>query len=1576
MKYFKNVLFAVLLFSIIFSLNENVFSQSPRMKDRFYLGAVNFFFINGLRTQQNLPWYSELSYNTQVSFCANLDTFPTVWISFGMKDGGFFEPLSNYQSYCNTVLSDWYGIANNNSLLYEREKIQRPAFGQRSTYIVTNPGGHPTSEFPAYYYQTYTTGRDYKDNDFAGGVWVRRCLLDSDAVGFMVKSLYENCEQINNITYVSDSANSSSDRFFSDVKEPKYGMRWFIKPRLRIDSVYAKNNPNDTVCVLYVNRFDGRRLDTFPIFCKNFCQYYSGIYYYNERYLEMFYQVDQNGNNPTAFSVDAWALQTGRNPDNTANSQVDYYIKWWGKVDTYLQYIRVDDSWAHYLFTDSSGTNPLWNFHQKIQEEVNAFAVNNQYNAGYFWLEEIPYNSIPCYEEVNRLVKQYSNNQSSLLAYANLDNMVRGHSFMKKEYDWNNDYFPYLDSLFVNNYISNILPAELYPFNFDVYYPSNVSSPDPGIYPTSTYYSKASSTEQYNESIQSTINWNNFFHKTNIFYAKKYGVQYLVNFQVHSDDGNIDPNSNPRWGLREPTNEEIRLQAYEGLAYGAKILNEYTYYSQNQSAGHNTWGLLDMWDTNYIAHNKRIINMYGQAKWDSTVRLNQKLVSMGNYMYPTGQTNKFLQHDYTISVNSGVWWLSNLPYSYLSNILSYSIDGGGTWDNPNTLQQDPENKRYYDIGFYNDPNNSLKKYMLVVNKRCVPVQGGLGDLRTIKFYFTGLNNFNNWVLKDVMTGESVTFDKNSTVGVYFPHPFQPGEGKLFRLAPVMVTGGTFVCDEYLNCTFNCDSTVFNNGYNLNVGCGTNINFSSKGKIVMNGGSFICSYMPDDPDPCAPVTFQGKSGVPWEGISLNECTQVNVGNIIFNNIAYTEDYYQNCAINIVNCPHYTVCACVFNITSQADGVKMMFSNIPTGAGWGDTYIYGCTFNVGNASSTPVNVVSLAGVNAPIKVENSKFYNNSTGDPLAILLSGITGGVVQSNFIHNFSTGVNVMSSSVDFFHNTIYSDKTNANGLYGLSASTLNLIPVAHYFTGGYNKITTPNQGSKCINVEYSYFDIDTGFNTFNISSNYEGETYHLFGYFNRTEQEQVPATNNCFQTDTINTNQPRVNVRWGSPEGNAVNFHFPEYSCNTEIPNEYDVISGVGLMNDTVYIRGGGQGGAFNEQLQMYNVQFKKALKALHYFPLSAFDLMRAIGGRENSLQTINYKAAYDSVCINLRKRNYSPVEDRSKYLLSNFPDNIKSIDLISKLYYATLSLDSSGNKINSLKTFYETLILNNQGKTALINRTYYFIQKCKVVLKQYQSAMQGFYSIMQQNPYSYEGLVASWDYAATNLLDSLNGHGGGESNEQLLIDNVQLEEQENMNTDIIINKTFDNMDSTKFSKQDRKVIVQNVSDVMKTSRQKQIDKVDVLQKKSNEGNKEAVKELRQLKVLNEAIKPKKPNTVFELKKVISDDIKKVFIKTDGSEKGKQNLLPQTYNLFQNYPNPFNPTTKINYELPKDGKVKLVIYDILGREIKILVNELKQAGRYTVEFNGNNFASGVYFYRIQVEGGKSYTSVKKMVLIK
>jgi len=90
-------------------------------------------------------------------------------------------------------------------------------------------------------------------------------------------------------------------------------------------------------------------------------------------------------------------------------------------------------------------------------------------------------------------------------------------------------------------------------------------------------------------------------------------------------------------------------------------------------------------------------------------------------------------------------------------------------------------------------------------------------------------------------------------------------------------------------------------------------------------------------------------------------------------------------------------------------------------------------------------------------------------------------------------------------------------------------------------------------------------------------------------------------------------------------------------------------------------------------------------------------------------------------------------------------------------------------------------------------------------------------------------------------------------------------------------------------------------------------------------------------------------------------------------VLPVKYALSQNYPNPFNPVTKINFALPKQGLVNLKIYDILGREVKTLVNEFKSPGEYSVDFNGSDLASGIYFYRLESNG---FSDIKRMMLIK
>lgn len=90
-------------------------------------------------------------------------------------------------------------------------------------------------------------------------------------------------------------------------------------------------------------------------------------------------------------------------------------------------------------------------------------------------------------------------------------------------------------------------------------------------------------------------------------------------------------------------------------------------------------------------------------------------------------------------------------------------------------------------------------------------------------------------------------------------------------------------------------------------------------------------------------------------------------------------------------------------------------------------------------------------------------------------------------------------------------------------------------------------------------------------------------------------------------------------------------------------------------------------------------------------------------------------------------------------------------------------------------------------------------------------------------------------------------------------------------------------------------------------------------------------------------------------------------------LTPDNYNLAQNFPNPFNPVTTINFSLPKTSKVSIKIYDVLGKELRTLVNETKPAGVYDISFDASSFSSGVYFYRIEAD---NFSDIKRMMLIK
>ena len=126
-----------------------------------------------------------------------------------------------------------------------------------------------------------------------------------------------------------------------------------------------------------------------------------------------------------------------------------------------------------------------------------------------------------------------------------------------------------------------------------------------------------------------------------------------------------------------------------------------------------------------------------------------------------------------------------------------------------------------------------------------------------------------------------------------------------------------------------------------------------------------------------------------------------------------------------------------------------------------------------------------------------------------------------------------------------------------------------------------------------------------------------------------------------------------------------------------------------------------------------------------------------------------------------------------------------------------------------------------------------------------------------------------------------------------------------------------------------------------------------------------------------------------------VFVRTETGVGEQVVELPQQFSLGQNYPNPFNPTTTIRYEIPGVGgqglgvsNVRLIVYDLLGREVAVLVNEKKDAGVHEVRFDGSGLASGIYLYRLQVRpldsaigrdsksGAGDFVQTKRLVILK
>ncbi len=330
-------------------------------------------------------------------------------------------------------------------------------------------------------------------------------------------------------------------------------------------------------------------------------------------------------------------------------------------------------------------------------------------------------------------------------------------------------------------------------------------------------------------------------------------------------------------------------------------------------------------------------------------------------------------------------------------------------------------------------------------------------------------------------------------------------------------------------------------------------------------------------------------------------------------------------------------------------------------------------------------------------------------------------------------------------------------------------------------------------------------------------------------------------------------------------------------------------------------------------------------------------------------ETAYSQANEYSNNSNYIESIAQYKSLINNFPSSIYLYNSVSEMFKSYEMLDTSNsqsyknNLYGDCKTYFENKIQNEYSNDQqFIDIAYNYTLICQARMNDLTGAAGGYEMISLYHPDPTTRLMASWDYGEIQSI--LNGLGGG------------LSSNESESTAKIVEKINAYLDKNPTAKK-----VKESFDKTMFKNSSGNDKYNIA---SNELSIKATLNISQMRRMS---KDERRNEIMK-------DWELILGKPGQTGSVTGNEMPLKFALYQNYPNPFNPVTTIKFDLPKDANVKIRIFDLLGREVANLVNnELKKAGSYQIEWNAGNFASGVYFYRI--EAG-DYVQSKKMVLVK
>jgi hypothetical protein len=776
-----------LLLAVTFYIAVSAFTESAETGSTNSSGPPalqNTGFTNTiLNTSYRYDWSCDWKIEKHMNHYKELNFNGVHMYDWGSRKlGEFAMPLTSPQiNYMNWLIDT--ANASGLATVFERRNIAMPCYGQRLVYEVPLYSGDSLTNFGFCYRHTDANVASLKTDS---GRTVLHASLDVTAEhpvpnepGWLCRDIYENLQHTD-LYYFIQSADTAW---------------WYMKPEMRINPAVFSIDDSTPVLSLVSYGFLGNRIDSHVIRVRNFRDYpdttYSGQY---KNHFDFSQEPSGYNLSVSGSLIDTAGLNFGR-PEagkSVDDCKVDFKIYWYGLVDVWFDKLTVDDWIANDLF---NGVNDDF-----IKTEVEEFGNS----IDVFFVDELVYSQYPCYRYVQDSVRRYNSvlSRNAKMSYALSTNLnifslrndnnafnfrldvtdpdiiqIDAHSITADWWDaWDNGVIP------IGGFNSSMLDSRIpqhWKVGNDAYnsYLQRVLGDKTYTVIDSSHYSK------YGSSVY-------MIEKTRQQAAAK-GSKLVVQPQLQHwmrVENNTFEN-----GQREPLNEEIQAQTGIAIAHGATALNWFIFESEMDlypSCNNNTDANNGYWPPDVSSENiyfqwygllnrgpefaKRTSNIYGQDKWNYVKAMNLKLL----HWKPTLDSITW-QSGYSVHNESA-------NHEYISDIRSIRRDPAP----PHEFVLD-DGTKYWEMGFFTpDKPNDRSKYFIMVNRRCVPDINQTGDVRQLKIKFdsTQLAGFNNWTITELDSNHTVaTFDRRSASLIDFGF-FQPGEGKLYKLAPVMQEG--------------------------------------------------------------------------------------------------------------------------------------------------------------------------------------------------------------------------------------------------------------------------------------------------------------------------------------------------------------------------------------------------------------------------------------------------------------------------------------------------------------------------------------------------------------------------------------------------------------------------------------------------------------------------------------------------------------------------------------------------------------------------------------------------------------------